>query len=99
MPVLVIWLIEGLIAVAGTLVGRVLLAMGFSMVVYSGIDLLFGQFQTSVLANLNALPAAVLPMLGLLKIGTCINMLFSAYATRLGLAGITGGALKKMVRK
>jgi hypothetical protein len=99
MPVFVIWLIEGLIAVAGTLVGKVLLSMGFAMVVFSGIDLLFTQLQGMVITNLNALPAAVLPMLGLLKIGTCVNMLFTAYATRLTLAGITGGALSKMVRK
>lgn len=99
MPVFLAALIGGLVSAAGSLVGRILISLGVSYVSYKGLDVLFSGIQTAIQSNISGLPSGVVGLMGILKIGTSINIIFSAIVVRLTLGGLTGGAVKKMVLK
>jgi hypothetical protein len=87
------------ISIIPTVVGRVLLSLGFGYVAYSGIDLLMTGAKTALLSRITGSGAIVVQLAGVLQVGTCINILASAVAARLVVAGITNGVLTKMVSK
>ena len=99
MPVFIAALIGGLVSAAGSLVGRILISLGVSYVSYKGLDVLFSGIQTAIQSNISGLPSGVVGLMGILKIGTSINIIFSAIVVRLTLGGLTSGAVKKMVLK
>jgi hypothetical protein len=99
MPLLIASLIGGLVSVASSLVGRVLIALGIGYVSYQGIDTALTAFKAYFSSGASALPSALLGMLGVFKIGTGVNIVTSAILTRLTLNGLTSGAIKKMVVK
>lgn len=93
------WLTGILLTVAGPILSRVLMGLGIGFVSYAGVDLVMNQIRDLFLANAAALPASAYQWLGILKIGTCLNILLSAMAIRAALAGMRGGAIKRMVFK
>lgn len=95
-------LFGGFLQVAGSLVGRVLLSLGISYAVFTGVDAaLSGIKQEAFLALAGATSFAphMASFVGVLQIGTCLNIVFSAWAARLVLAGMTSGTIKRMVLK
>lgn len=99
MPIFVAALIGGLVSAAGSLVGRVLIALCIGFVSFKGMDVLLSAIKSSVAGNLSGLPAGVIGLMGLFKVGTMINILWSAVSIRLTLNGLTSGSIKKMVVK
>lgn len=99
MPVFIAALLGGLVSAAGSIVGRVLIALGVGFVSYSGLSVTLDFLKTQALANISALPGDVLAIVGSLQVGTAINILASAYAARMVLAGLSSGVVKKMVFK
>lgn len=99
MPIFIAALLGGLVQVAGSLVGRVLLSLGMSFVVYKGLDSSLSFLRDSAVANFQGLPAASLQLLGLMKVGKVISIVTSALASRMSLNGMTQGSIKKMVVK
>jgi hypothetical protein len=99
MPIFIASLLGGLAQAAGSIAGRVMLALGFGFVTYQGIDALLGWIQTQIFSNLNNLPPTLIQLIGILQIGTAINIIFSAVAVRLLLNGLTSGSFKKLVAK
>ena len=97
MPVLVAMIIGGLISAATTMVGRVLLALGLGYASYHGFDALMTFIKTTVFTQLGAQSADVLTLIGVLQIGTCINIISSAYVIRLTLSGLTSDVLRSFV--
>lgn len=85
MPILVASILGGLAQVAGSLVGRVLLALGISYVTFKGFgvatDFIKGQVQTSI----NSMPAEVVSLLGFLWVDKAISLVFSAWSACLAL--------------
>lgn len=77
---LVMALLGGLATVAGSLVGRVLLALGIGFVTYqgvgTGIDWILAQIKT----NMSAMPAEIVAFFAWLWVDKAISMVFSAYA-------------------
>lgn len=94
---LVGWLLGGLINIMGTLVGRVLISLGLSYTTYSGIDTLLENIHSQFLAQMSTLSGPSLQIIGVLQIGTSVNILVSAISTKLLLSGITSGAFTKFV--
>lgn len=92
------WLLGGLVKIAPTLVGQVLIALGVGVATYTGlsasIDWLKSNFVTAVLG----LPPEVVGMLGLMKVGSCVSMVFSAMLIRLTIQGLTGSTFKRWVK-
>ena len=99
MPIFIAALIGGLVQAASSFVGRALVALGFGYVAYTGIDIALESAKTSFISAANGLPADVVGMLGVLKIGTGVNIILSALTARLILNGLTSGTIKRMVVK
>ncbi len=95
MPALLGWLIE----ICGTLVGQVLIALGISYASFKGIDTTLGGAKAAFFASLAGLSPTTVGIMGMMKIGVAVNMLFSALIGRLTIMGLTSGTLKKMVMK
>lgn len=98
-PVIAASLIGGLISVTGTIVGRVLVALGVGVVTYTGVQ----AGIDSLLANLDSaiagVPADILGLLGFMRVGQALNIIISAMSARMLLNGLTGDTIKKWVLK
>jgi Protein of unknown function (DUF2523) len=100
MPLWITALLGGLIEIAPTLIGRIFIALGVSAITYTGIDTSLTFLKTEAVGYLNAFPANLLPLLVTLKVGVCINMVFSAMLARAVLNGLgPGGAITKWVKR
>jgi hypothetical protein len=98
MPIFVAALVGGLAQAASHLVGRVLLALGVGFVAFTGLSAGVEAVQTQVLAGLSGLPSLAVQLIGVLQVGTCINILCSAMLARLTIRGLSSGVVKKMVQ-
>lgn len=98
MPVLLASLLGGLVNIAGTLVGRVLIALGISVVTYSGMSASLEWLRAGAVASFGGLPANVLGIMALLKVGECVSMVFSAITVRLTLSGLANGTIKQWAK-
>lgn len=88
-----------LLQVVGSLVGRVMLALSFSLVSFIGI----GAFVNTALGyardSFTALPPTIIALLGLTKIDVAITMVSSAILGRMLVQGIQGGMLRRWITK
>lgn len=87
-------LLTALLSWALPIVRTVLVGLGIGYVTYQGMDILLGQVQAHFFGLLGGLPSTMLQILGLGGIDKCCNILFSAFAARLVLDGVSGGAMK-----
>ena len=99
MPVFVAAIGGMLINLVGTLVGRVLVALGIAAITYTGMNASLDVLKNSALSSMMSLPPEVLAIMGLMKVGVCISIITSATAARLLLNGVTGGTFKRWVHK
>lgn len=99
MPLFIAALIGGLVQAAGTLVGKVLLSLGFGYVAFTGLDTSLSWVTAQVAANIGQMGAQGLAVAQAARVGICLNIVLSAIAARLLLNGLTGGAIKKLVVK
>jgi hypothetical protein len=99
MPLFIAALWGAVVPMLGTLVGRVLVSLGIGYVTYTGIDASLMWAKAQFLSSLAGAPAAAVGLASTMKVGVCVSMLLSAVAARLVLAGLTSGALTKMVTK
>ena len=99
MPLWVASIIGGLIEVAGTIVGKVLLSLGIGYATFTGVDTSLAWAKSEFLSGMSGLPADAIAVAGLLKVGVCVSMLLSAFTVRLTIMGLTGGTLQRMVVK
>ena len=99
MPLFIGALLGGLLQLAGSLTGRVLLALGVSFATYGGFTVLLNWILAEAKTRLNGAPAWTLDIAYLLKIDVCITIIASAFVARLVVAGITSDTLTNMVVK
>ena len=99
MPVNVAALLGGLINIAGTIAGRVLIGLGISVLTYSGLSTSMDWLMGQAVSNFAGLPAQVINILYVLKVGPCISLIASAITVRMTIEGMTSGSMKKWVTK
>ena len=99
MPVFLAALGGVLLNITASLVGRVLLALGISVVTYTGIDTSLSWLKDQAIASTATLPAELLGLMAFLKIGECISIIASAVVMRQILNGVQGGTFKRWVTK
>lgn len=87
-------LLGGLINIAGTLTGRVLIALGISVATYSGINASLDFLKSGAVSAMLSLPPQVVGMLSLMKVGSCVSMMVSAVVVRMTLQGLKDGVMK-----
>lgn len=85
--------------VLGSLVGRVLLALGLSYATYSGLSVGVDAIKAAVFSNFAGLPADVVGLLGYLWVDKAISTVFSAFVAALAIKIGTGSTVTKMVMK
>lgn len=99
MPAFVAALGGMLLSLVASLTGRVLVALGIGVVTYTGLNMSLDLIKGQAVSAFFALPADVISIIALLKVGVCINIVTSAIAVRLVLSGLTGDTFKKWVHK
>ncbi|TFY99005.1 DUF2523 family protein [Ramlibacter humi] len=99
MPALFLLFLGYLVQAVGTIVGRVLISLLIGYVAYQGIDTLVGSSKAQLLSAISAQAPLAVALAGVLQVGTCINILCSAAVARLTVAGLTNGAITRMVTK
>lgn len=88
-----------LLNLVGSLVGRVLLSLGLSVVTYTGLDMTLTWLKDQAVSSAAALPADMLNLLAFLKIGECISIVTSAVLVRMLWQGMTSGSVKRWIMK
>jgi hypothetical protein len=99
MQFLVARLIGAFAMAAGSLVGRVLLALGISFVTYTGFDTGVVWLKDQIISNMSAMPAEVVSLLAWLWVDKAIGMTFSAYTAALAIKMAGGNSVTRMVTK
>lgn len=99
MPAFVAMLLGGLIEICGSIAGRVLVSLGFGFVTYTGVSTTLTWLKAQAVAAATGLPADVLGLLAVMKVGEAISIVFSALLVRLLLNGLSaGGSISRLVR-
>lgn len=99
MPVFLASLLGGLIQIAGSVAGRVMIALGISVATYTGMSVTLTWLKTQAISSITSLPPEVIGMLSTMKVGQCISIVFSAVVARQVQQGLIGDTLKKWVLK
>lgn len=97
MPVFIAALVGALASSAGQIVIKVLLALGIGYISFQGFDFLVESTKNDVMASLGSFSPLTVQLLGVLKVGVCINIMFSAVVIRLTLNGAMSGIKKLRV--
>ncbi len=85
--------------VGGSMVAQILLGLGIGTVTYTGLSYSLDWLKTQAIASIVTLPTNIVQLLAVMKVGTCISMVFSAYVVRLTIQGLSSDSVKKWVTK
>lgn len=99
MPIFVAAIGGMLINLVGTLAGRVLVALGIGVITYTGVGASLDFLKDQAVSAFSGLPAEMLSIMGLMKVGVCISIITSAITARLLLNGLSGDTFKRWVHK
>lgn len=99
MPIFIASIGGMLINLVGTLVGRVLVALGISVVTYTGIKASLDYLQSQAVGSFSSLPSGAMEIISLMRVGQCISIVTSAIAVRLMLDGLSSDTFKRWVYK
>lgn len=99
MPVFIAAMGGMLINVVGTLAGRVLIALGISVITYTGVNASLDSLKNQAIANFSGLPPELFSLIAFMRVGQCISIITSAIAARLLLDGLTSDTFKRWVLK
>ncbi|WP_382155138.1 DUF2523 domain-containing protein [Hydrogenophaga sp. ANAO-22] len=90
------WIVAGLASGVGQIVAKTLVTLGIGYVSYTGLDALITLNEAQILTLIQTLPPTAVQLLGVLKVGTCIRIVFSALMMRATLFGLNEGVIKRM---
>lgn len=99
MPIFLAALGGVLLELTASFVGRALLALGLSVVSYTGMSASLSWLKTQAIGNLASLPAEMLGIMAYMKVGESISIIFSAILVRMLVNGLSGDTFKKWVTK
>lgn len=99
MPALLLALGSMLLQLVGSIAGRALIGLGIGVATYTGMSTTMGWLKTQAVSALLGLGPEVVSMLGILKVGQCISIIFSAMLARAVINGVQGDTFKRWVLK
>jgi len=99
MPALASAILGGLVLLVGTLVGKVLVSLGMGIIIYKGLETTIDFVKDYALSSLGNLPNEILGLIAYMKVGVCINIVFSAMLVRMILNGLQSDTVKRFVMK
>lgn len=89
-------LVAGLASGAAQIALKVLGSLGFGYLAFTGLDALATQNEAQVVQLLSSLPPLAVQLMSVLKVGTCVKIMFSAMVMRLTIYGLDNGVIKRM---
>lgn len=90
------WIVAGLASGVGQIVAKALVTLGVGYVTYTGLEALIELNEGQIIALLQTLPVTAQQLIGVLKVGTCVRIIFSALVMRATLFGMNEGVIKRM---
>ncbi|MBN9430356.1 MAG: DUF2523 domain-containing protein [Burkholderiales bacterium] len=93
-------LLGGLVEIAKSVVGRVMLALGFGYATFTGFDVMIDGVKDTVLGALGSMESSgvqVSQVLASLRIGQAVSLIFAAITTKLFMSGLMGGVIARWV--
>ena len=99
LPLIIGSLVGGLASAAGSMVGRVLISLGVTFVVYNGADTMLEWVRDSVLSKFSLLPPELYTVINLLQVPAVVNVYFSAWLATITIAGLQSGSFVKQVQR
>jgi len=82
------------------LLAQALVTLGISMVTIGGFSVAWEAIRSGVINNYGGLPSDVLVYFSIAKVPNALSVILSAYASGLGIRGLTSvGVLKRVVWK
>lgn len=90
MPLIVVYLLGALGPLLLSVAGRVLVALGISVITFAGVDLALNALKADVLAQFGTLPAQVVTVLYLTRVDQAVNLIFSALVGSVAIQGLQG---------
>lgn len=88
MPVIIGIVSSVITALLSSLLSRIIGALGFGMIAFSGCNFAIKLLQDKISSNLSSLPVAIVSIFAMAGIGQCFSILFSALVIRTTLAGM-----------
>lgn len=89
----------GLLSVASSLVGRIIIALGMGLVSYTGVNAALSYFQNTFNSAMGSAGATLAGICGVLQLDTCFAIFTAAALAKLAIAGATSGTIKKLAFK
>lgn len=86
-----------LIHIAGSIVARVLVALGISFVSFVGFTAAIDYLKDLINSSLAGMPADIVAILALCKVGLCISIYAAALTANLVMNGLNAGVFKRMI--
>jgi hypothetical protein len=99
MPVFIAAIGGMLINLVGTLVGRVMVALGISVITYTGMSTTLSTLKQQAITSFQGLPADLLGMLSYMRVGQAFSIVTSAIVARMVINGVSGDSFKRWVNK
>ncbi|PJI97929.1 uncharacterized protein DUF2523 [Acidovorax sp. 69] len=100
MPWIVSILLSGLLQIAGSLVGRVVIALGFGFVEYVGVSTLVDSVKAQATALISSFGASMLAdWAGFFRIDQHISIVISAIGAKVLLNALGGDKIRRLVQK
>lgn len=100
MPWIISMLLGGLLQIAASLVGRVLIALGFGFVEYVGISALVDSAKASAAGLLGAVGSSSLAeWAGFFRIDVHLSIVLSAIGVKVLLNALGGDKVRKLVQR
>lgn len=95
MPLFIAALIGALAQAAVSIVGRVLLALGFGMAVMTGVNSSLTWLKSLIQSQFSGLPGIVVDVLSTCQIGASVSVVLSALSARLLFDGMSSAGVIK----
>jgi hypothetical protein len=92
-------LLGGLLTVSGSMVGRVLLALGMSYVTYKGFDVSINFLLDQIKSNIGGMGADTISFLAWLWVDKAIGLIFSAFGAAMTIKMAGSTKLTKLITK
>lgn len=100
MPWIISTLLGGLIQIAGSLLGRVLLGLGLGFVEYQGINLLIDSAKNSALGMFGSVGGSIIgEWAGFFLLDQHVSIILSAIGVKVVLHGLGGASVKRLAYK
>lgn len=101
MPVIIGILWGAFYSIIGSLVGRILLALGMGVVEFAGFQYMFSKIKNMVVDYFSQVGPDIMGVLYTAQVDVCISITFSAILIKMTLQGLNSanGTFKKMGMK